>query len=70
MFYNFLLILCFNFIILAYFYLENSNNKEIEKNKIEKELINSKFKILSSQVQPHFLFNTINSIVSLFDEKS
>ncbi|TBW25884.1 hypothetical protein EZJ28_14725 [Gramella sp. KN1008] len=64
----FLLVLCFNFIILAYYYLEESKSTQIAKNALENELNISKFKILSSQVQPHFLFNSINSVINLIDE--
>ncbi|WP_165499093.1 sensor histidine kinase [Gramella sp. KN1008] len=60
--------LCFNFIILAYYYLEESKSTQIAKNALENELNISKFKILSSQVQPHFLFNSINSVINLIDE--
>lgn len=37
----------------------------IEKEKMEKEVINSKYEVLKSQVNPHFLFNSLNVLTSL-----
>ncbi|HKJ48597.1 MAG TPA: histidine kinase, partial [Christiangramia sp.] len=35
--------------------------------KLESQLVNTRMKMLSSQLQPHFLFNTLNSIAVLTD---
>jgi sensor histidine kinase YesM len=37
----------------------------IEKERMEKEVINSKYEVLKNQVNPHFLFNSLNVLTSL-----
>ncbi|MBT8218295.1 MAG: histidine kinase [Bacteroidia bacterium] len=37
----------------------------IEKERMEKEIINSKYEVLKNQVNPHFLFNSLNVLTSL-----
>lgn len=52
-------------IIYAYFYLQQIKNQEIRNKVLENSLIKFKLKTLESQLNPHFLFNTLNSISSL-----
>tara|TARA_R110000772_G_scaffold94575_1_gene192580 strand:- start:3 stop:650 length:648 start_codon:yes stop_codon:yes gene_type:complete len=40
---------------------------EKKQGKLEAQLVNTRMKMLSSQLQPHFLFNTLNSIAVLTD---
>jgi len=37
---------------------------KIEKNQIEKEMLKAELQVLKNQLQPHFLFNTLNNIYS------
>lgn len=54
----------FTFIILVhYYYLKDKRNKEIEKERIVSEL-----DFLKAQINPHFLFNALNSIYVLMKE--
>ena len=51
----------------TYFYLLKMKETEIQQVKLEENLIKSELKGLKSQIQPHFLFNTLNNIHSLID---
>jgi sensor histidine kinase YesM len=54
----------FIFILLVYFYyLKDQRNKQIEKERIMSEL-----DFLKAQINPHFLFNALNSIYVLMKE--
>lgn len=64
---NFLIYFAMVFIIYTYYYLQQVKKSENQKNTLEKQLIVSRIKMLSSQLQPHFLFNTLNSISSLVE---
>ncbi|WP_298237516.1 histidine kinase [uncultured Algibacter sp.] len=64
---NFTLYIAFVAIIYAYFYLSKDKENKIKQAKIEAQLIETKIKVLKSHLQPHFLFNTLNSIYTLID---
>jgi len=49
-------------IIAALVYFRNKNKKETEKIKSEKEILELEQKLLLSQMNPHFIFNSLNSI--------
>jgi sensor histidine kinase YesM len=51
--------------IVEYFSLLQQKQQKLEKEKLETELM-----FLKNQVQPHFLFNTLNSLYSLILKKS
>lgn len=51
--------------ILKDAYLTQQINQKIEKDKLENEL-----KFLKSQINPHFLFNTLNNLYALVKQKS
>lgn len=55
----------FLFYIIAEWYLNGQKQKELEKEKIAAELA-----FLKSQINPHFLFNTLNDIYALTYRKS
>ena len=54
---------------LVVYFIENSNRLEKEKKEIEKEKIQAELSFLKSQINPHFLFNTINDIYALTYQK-
>lgn len=64
---NFLIYFAMVFIIYTYYYLKQVKETEKQKNLLETQLVNTRMKMLSSQLQPHFLFNTLNSISVLVD---
>jgi len=49
----------------AYFYVGESINKELRRIQAEAYQANTELKFLRSQVNPHFLFNTLNNLFSL-----
>ena len=50
--------------------LETSKtNLELEKAKLERDNLSMELQILKSQISPHFLFNTLNSIYQLSEKK-
>ncbi|UJH92050.1 histidine kinase [Antarcticibacterium sp. 1MA-6-2] len=64
---NFLIYFAMVFIIYTYYYLKQVKETEKQRNLLETQLVNTRMKMLSSQLQPHFLFNTLNSISVLAD---
>lgn len=42
--------------------------REVEASKLAAELAQSRLQVLKTQLQPHFLFNTLHAIVTLLDE--
>ena len=67
---NFLIYFAMIFIIYTYYYLRQVKEVEKRHSKLESQLVNTRMKMLSSQLQPHFLFNTLNSIAVLTDMDS
>lgn len=64
---NFLIYFAMTFIIYTYYYVKQVKEAEKHRALLETQLVNTKMKMLSSQLQPHFLFNTLNSIAVLAD---
>ena len=64
---NFLIYFAMTFIIYTYYYVKQVKEAEKHRTQLETQLVNTKMKMLSSQLQPHFLFNTLNSIAVLAD---
>lgn len=64
---NFLIYFAMVFIIYTYYYVKQVREAEKHRNLLETQLVNARMKMLSSQLQPHFLFNTLNSIAVLAD---
>lgn len=55
------------FIIYSYYYFLTTRAGEQQKTALENQLVTAKIRMLTSQIQPHFLFNTINCIISLIE---
>jgi LytS/YehU family sensor histidine kinase len=54
-------------IIYTFYYIKKNKEVEIETAIIKTQLTNAKLNLLKSNLQPHFLFNTLNSISALVD---
>lgn len=65
---NFLAYVGFVTIIYSYYYIQKAARIETQKAKLSQQLQNVKMQALKSQLNPHFLFNTLNSISSLIKE--
>ncbi len=55
--------------IVVYF-IVSTNRSEKEKRELEKEKIKAELSFLKTQVNPHFLFNTINDVYALTYQKN
>ena len=65
--YNFIIYFATISVIYAYYYLNKIKQTQMQKLQLETLLSNTKIKILKSQLQPHFLFNTLHCIHALLD---
>ncbi len=54
-------------ITYTYYYIQRDSQHRIQRSQMEKQLLETRLMMLQSQLHPHFLFNTLNSIVSLMD---
>lgn len=52
----------------ALHYQAEKARRDIEANRLAAELAQSRLQVLKTQLQPHFLFNTLHAIVALLDE--
>lgn len=64
---NFLIYFAMVFIIYTYYYVNQVREVEERRGQLETQLVNTRMKMLTSQLQPHFLFNTLNNISSLVE---
>jgi len=64
---NFLTYISIVGIIYAYHFVEKAKNSESKTANLNVNLTNSKLKVLQAQIQPHFLFNGLNTISSLMN---
>ena len=55
-------------IIYIYHYIKKVKNIELQKSQLETQIANTRLKMLKSQLHPHFMFNTLNTISSLIEE--
>ncbi|MDY8136223.1 sensor histidine kinase [Aquimarina sp. 2201CG5-10] len=55
-------------IIYSYFYIEKTAKTELRRTQLSEQLLQVKMEALKSQLNPHFLFNTLNSISALIKE--
>lgn len=64
----FTLFVLWNTFYFLWSYIETSRKNIIEKLKMESDLKDMEIKTLRSNLQPHFIFNALNSIRALIDE--
>jgi len=64
---NFLIYFAMVFIIYTYYYVNQVREAEEKRGQLETQLVNTRMKMLTSQLHPHFLFNTLNNISSLIE---
>ena len=64
---NFITYFLMTGIIYVYYYVHKVSEIETQKIQLLNQLTTTKMQILKSQLQPHFLFNTLNSIHSLME---
>jgi two-component system LytT family sensor kinase len=55
-------------VYILWHYIEFSNAEEIQKIKLESTIKELQLKTIKSQINPHFIFNALNSIRALVDE--
>lgn len=51
----------------TYYYVRRDNENQLQQSKMETKVLQARMKMLRSQLHPHFLFNTLNSVNSLMD---
>lgn len=57
-------------IVHAHSFYTESRDRALKSIQLEKELLQSRLNFLKMQLQPHFLFNTLNGIVSAIHQKN
>lgn len=67
-YYNILLIAIWMLIYIVYHFLEKNRNNEIDRLKLETTVKELELKTIKSHINPHFIFNSLNSIRALVDE--
>jgi two-component system, LytTR family, sensor kinase len=55
-------------IYLIWHYIENNRRNELDKLKLETEVKELELKTIKNHINPHFIFNSLNSIRALVDE--
>lgn len=66
--YNFFLYFGSVAIVYAYYYSKKHQEYVLRESQLKAQLLDSKIRSLQSQLQPHFLFNSLNDIAALVDE--
>lgn len=54
---------------IAYFFLKEWSRNELVRNQLEANQLSTEIKFLKSQINPHFLFNTLNNLFSMAQSK-
>lgn len=66
--FNFILIALWLLIYMVWHYLERNRKDEIDKLNLEKMVREMELKTIKSHINPHFIFNSLNSIRALVNE--
>jgi sensor histidine kinase YesM len=64
----FLILLIWNFIYFTYHYVEKTRTEKLDKIRLETLVKELELKTIKSHINPHFIFNALNSIRALVDE--
>ncbi len=64
-----LIFLAIAMLSIAYFFLKEWARNEIARNQLQAHQLSTEVKFLKSQVNPHFLFNTLNNLFSMAQKK-
>lgn len=64
-----MMIMLMFFLYEGIYYFLKSRNTEIEKNKLEKISAEQRLDTLKNQVNPHFLFNSLNTVITMIPEE-
>ncbi|NQX85468.1 MAG: histidine kinase [Flavobacteriaceae bacterium] len=67
---TFLMYLGMTGIIYTYYYSNKLKTAELQRALMAEQLTNTRMRVLKSQLQPHFLFNTLHNISSLIDSNT
>lgn len=65
---NFAIILIWNLLYFAYHYVVKSNKEILDKARLESVVKELQLKTIKAHINPHFIFNALNSIRYLVDE--
>ncbi len=68
LFYVFILIALWLLIYMVWHYLERNRKDEVDKLSLEKTVKELELNTIKSHINPHFIFNSLNSIRALVDE--
>lgn len=67
-YYNLMLIAIWMLIYIVYHYVEKNRNDQLDRLKLESTVKELELKTIKSHINPHFIFNSLNSIRALVDE--
>lgn len=67
-FWYFLFLMIWNLIYFAYHFVEKTRKEQIDKMRLESMIKDLELKTIKSHINPHFIFNALNSIRALVDE--
>lgn len=65
---NFFMILMWSLIYFSYYYVARSNKERLDKARLESLVKDLELKTIKAHINPHFIFNALNSIRYLIDE--
>ena len=67
-YYTLMLIAIWMLIYIVYHYVEKNRNDQFDRLKLETTVKELELKTIKSHINPHFIFNSLNSIRALVDE--
>ena len=67
-YYNLMLIALWMLIYIVYHYVEKNRNDQLDRLRLENTVKELELKTIKSHINPHFIFNSLNSIRALVDE--